>query len=93
MNGFTICRNLRDQHCTTPILILTALGEVEHRVQGLDSGADDYLTKPFAFAELEAACARCSGARVSRRRRSCNSWTSDSIHVHMRYFGVIASLP
>ena len=37
-----------------PILLLTALGEVDHRVTGLDTGADDYLTKPFAFRELEA---------------------------------------
>ncbi len=54
LNGFDVCRQLRDQRRTMPILLLTALGEVDHRVQGLDSGADDYLTKPFAFRELEA---------------------------------------
>jgi DNA-binding response OmpR family regulator len=54
LSGFDVCRQLRDQHRTMPILLLTALGEVDHRVQGLDSGADDYLTKPFAFRELEA---------------------------------------
>ncbi len=54
MNGFEICRQLRARKLTTPILILTALGEVDHRVRGLDIGADDYLTKPFAFRELEA---------------------------------------
>jgi two-component system response regulator PhoP len=41
----------------TPVLLLTALGEVQHRVEGLNAGADDYLTKPFAFAELVARLA------------------------------------
>ena len=54
LNGFEVCRQLRGRKRTTPILLLTALGEVDHRVTGLDSGADDYLTKPFAFRELEA---------------------------------------
>jgi DNA-binding response OmpR family regulator len=54
LNGFEVCRQLRDRRRTTPILLLTALGEVAHRVTGLDLGADDYLTKPFAFRELEA---------------------------------------
>jgi DNA-binding response OmpR family regulator len=54
LNGFEVCRQLRDRKRTTPILLLTALGEVAHRVTGLDLGADDYLTKPFAFRELEA---------------------------------------
>ncbi|WP_118973170.1 response regulator transcription factor [Taibaiella koreensis] len=54
MNGIEICRNLREQHNTTPILMLTALGSTENIVTGLDSGADDYLVKPFNFAELLA---------------------------------------
>lgn len=54
LNGFEICRQLRNKKRTMPILLLTALGEVDHRVAGLDSGADDYLTKPFAFRELDA---------------------------------------
>src|SRR6266481_4379403 len=54
LNGFEVCRQLRDRKRTTPILLLTALGEVANRVKGLDLGADDYLTKPFAFRELEA---------------------------------------
>jgi len=53
-NGFEICRHLRDHKRVMPILLLTALSEVDHRVKGLDMGADDYLTKPFAFQELEA---------------------------------------
>src|SRR5207237_140633 len=54
LDGLQVCRQLRDHKRTVPILLLTALGEVDHRVRGLDLGADDYLTKPFAFRELEA---------------------------------------
>jgi two-component system OmpR family response regulator len=52
--GFEVCRHLRSQGNTIPVLLLTARDAVEDRVFGLDSGADDYLTKPFAFAELSA---------------------------------------
>jgi DNA-binding response OmpR family regulator len=54
IDGREICRLLREQRQAVPILFLTALGEVEDRVRGLDLGADDYLAKPFAFRELEA---------------------------------------
>src|SRR5204862_7814597 len=54
IDGFETCRRLRDGGVWTPVLMLTARGSVEDRVTGLDSGADDYLVKPFAFAELLA---------------------------------------
>lgn len=54
MNGLEVCRNLRRQGLKTPILLLTARDAVEDRVKGLDSGADDYLVKPFAMSELLA---------------------------------------
>lgn len=54
IDGFNVCRTLRAREIQTPILMLTARGTVEDRVAGLDAGADDYLTKPFAFAELKA---------------------------------------
>lgn len=54
LNGFEVCRQLRNKKRTVPILFLTALGEVDDRVNGLNLGADDYLVKPFAFRELEA---------------------------------------
>jgi DNA-binding response OmpR family regulator len=53
-DGLDVCRDLRDQRLRTPILILTARDAVEDRVEGLDSGADDYLVKPFAIDELRA---------------------------------------
>jgi DNA-binding response OmpR family regulator len=52
--GFQVLRELRQAKVTTPVLLLTARDAVEDKVQGLDAGADDYLTKPFAFAELLA---------------------------------------
>jgi DNA-binding response OmpR family regulator len=54
MDGLTICKKLRNEGNHTPILILTAKGLVEDKVEGLNSGADDYLAKPFAFSELLA---------------------------------------
>jgi two-component system OmpR family response regulator len=54
VDGMTVLRTLRAAGNTTPVLMLTALGEVEHRVDGLRAGADDYLVKPFAFVELSA---------------------------------------
>src|SRR5439155_1719235 len=54
MNGFETCGRLRSEGVWTPVLMLTARDAVEDRVAGLDSGADDYLVKPFAFAELLA---------------------------------------
>lgn len=54
IDGLTVCQKLRDQQIVTPILMLTAKGEVEERVQGLNSGGDDYLVKPFSFEELVA---------------------------------------
>jgi len=54
IDGFETCRRLRGEHVWTPVLMLTARDGVEDRVQGLDTGADDYLVKPFSFAELLA---------------------------------------
>ncbi len=54
MDGMTICQKIREKEVHTPILILTAKGEIDDKVAGLNSGADDYLVKPFAFAELLA---------------------------------------
>lgn len=54
MDGLTVCRRLREIGLTTPVLMLTARGDVRDRVQGLDAGADDYLSKPFDLDELLA---------------------------------------
>ena len=54
MNGIEILKNLRSEKINTPVLLLTAKSEVEDKINGLDSGADDYLTKPFVTGELLA---------------------------------------
>ena len=54
IDGFSLCKDLRRQGNNTPILMLTAKSNLEDKVNGLDSGADDYLTKPFAFLELRS---------------------------------------
>ncbi len=54
LDGLSIVRKIREAELKTPVLILSALGDVDDRVQGLRAGGDDYLTKPFAFAELLA---------------------------------------
>lgn len=64
LDGLAVLKSLRASKNSTPALFLTALGEVEERVEGFEAGGDDYLTKPFAFAELSA--------RVSALGRRCD---------------------
>ena len=71
MNGFEVCRRLRAEGFNVPILMLTARGEETDRVRGLDLGADDYLTKPFSLAELQAR------VRALLRRRAMPSRLPD----------------
>lgn len=69
-DGKALCQRIRTQQITVPVLMLTARDEVRSRVQGLDAGADDYLTKPFEFEELLArvrALVRRHGLHKSRR--------------------------
>lgn len=69
-DGLTVLKRLREQGCTSPVVMLTARDAVADRVSGLESGADDYLVKPFAFAELLAR------VRVLLRR---NTIANDSV--------------
>ncbi|ETZ23920.1 response regulator transcription factor [Pedobacter sp. V48] len=75
INGIQICREVRKVNKNVSILMLTALGSTENIVTGLDSGADDYLVKPFKFAELEARI------RSLVRRRSTQGEAGNSIHI------------
>ncbi len=67
LNGIEVCQSLRRNRVDTPILLLTALDDVQDRVRGLDAGADDYLTKPFAFQELLARLRALGRRRVQAR--------------------------
>lgn len=67
IDGLEVCRRMRAAKCWSPILMLTALDGITERVAGLDAGADDYLTKPFSFAELHARL-RALGRRPATDR-------------------------
>ncbi len=67
LDGLSLIRSLREQGVDTPVLILSALGQVDDRVKGLRAGSDDYLTKPYAFSELLARI------EVLARRRAVSS--------------------
>jgi two-component system, OmpR family, copper resistance phosphate regulon response regulator CusR len=54
INGFEVCKTIRERHITTPVIMLTALGTTDDKILGFDSGVDDYLVKPFEFRELLA---------------------------------------
>lgn len=83
MDGLEVCRQLRQSGLEAPVLMLTARSLVEQRVEGLDAGADDYLTKPFELTELHArlralirrgltargAVLRCGPLEINRHRR------------------------
>ncbi len=71
LDGIVVLRSLRGCNPKMPILVLTAENRVEKRVECLDLGADDYLTKPFSFIELSARIRRCCAeANCQQRRRS-----------------------
>jgi DNA-binding response OmpR family regulator len=75
LDGLLLCRRLRESGNRTPTLLLTARNSVEDKVAGLDTGADDYLTKPFAFAELLArvrALLRRGGPQVPARLKAAD---------------------
>ena len=77
VNGWDIVRMLRSANKGMPILLLTALGTIEHRVKGLELGADDYLVKPFAFAELLARVRTPAARGGGDYRKSVSGCRSD----------------
>ncbi|PWJ57865.1 DNA-binding response OmpR family regulator [Dyadobacter jejuensis] len=80
MNGMEVCRNIRQSLNKVPIIMLTALGTTENIVSGLDAGADDYLTKPFKLAELEARIRTLVRRnKESETKPSEDSWAIDDL--------------
>lgn len=86
-DGYALCRALRTEGVLTPILFLTARGEVEDRIRGLDAGGDDYLRKPFALAELHArlrALGRRQGVAPPSQLRSGDTFIDFTARRMMR---------
>src|SRR5690554_6113002 len=74
--GFDLCRDFRTYNSETPVLMLTAFGELEDKVKGFNCGADDYLTKPFFMRELTIRI----NALVNRaKRKKSNTWKNNAI--------------
>lgn len=71
MSGLSVLKSARKAGVMTPVIVITALGEVYDRIEGLDSGADDYITKPFAFEELMA--------RIRSLGRRSGKWEEDAL--------------
>jgi DNA-binding response OmpR family regulator len=80
LDGFALCAELRRQANATPVLMLTAKGQIEDRVQGLDAGADDYLVKPFSTEELLARV-RAILRRVQRPARVVPALTLGDVKI------------
>ncbi|MDA3843511.1 MAG: response regulator transcription factor [Candidatus Kapabacteria bacterium] len=88
-DGFTILKEMRDAGVATPVMMLTARGATEERVQGLDLGADDYLAKPFSFEELAArlrSILRRSSPEKSTKLR-CGDLVLDTVSHFAYRFG------
>src|SRR4051794_16655900 len=80
LDGFALCAELRRRANSTPVLMLTAKGQIEDRVQGLDAGADDYLVKPFSTEELLARV-RALLRRVQRPARVVHALTLGEVKI------------
>ena len=89
-DGLEVCRNLRNERMRTPILLLTARDAVEDRVKGLDSGADDYLVKPFSIEELEARLHMCKHVTSSLPITSF-AWSRMPITIQLSLTGNLTS--
>jgi two-component system OmpR family response regulator len=90
MDGLAVLRRLRTAEVQKPAIMLTALGQISDRVEGLDAGADDYLTKPFAFSELAArinALTRRASPRQSQTRLSAGPMEMDLLSREVRRGG------
>ena len=91
MDGFTLARRLREERVSTPILMLTARSEVEDRVQGLNEGADYYLTKPFDTREL-LACVQALLRRQDPQGRAPLTYGNTALDLAARELGLMEQL-
>ncbi len=82
-NGYEICKNLRNHQINTPILMLTAFGEIEDKLEGFESGADDYLTKPFFIKELLARLKALLKRNLNRKEDYTESIIIEDLHIDL----------
>ena len=106
MNGIEVLNNLRREHINSPVILLTARSEVEDKINGLDSGADDYLTKPFVTGELLArvrALTRRKGEIVDdnqmdfngltlRKDTCCVAWQGNDVKLSLKEYQIMELL-
>jgi two-component system OmpR family response regulator len=95
MDGLAVLRRLRAAEIDTPVLLLTALGRIDDRVEGLEAGADDYLVKPFAFSELAArinAIARRGPINAPATKLECGPLSMDLLRREVRRDGELILL-
>ncbi len=95
-DGLSLIRTLRQSDITTPVIILSARDAIEDRVKGLQTGSDDYLTKPFAFSELHArvqALMRRHGGRSEPTRLAVGGLSLDLVSREVRRDGQVLELP
>lgn len=81
VDGFEVCRRMREGGSTVPVLMLTAKDEVENRVKGLDLGADDYLVKPFALEELLARVRALLRRKTEQQDNNGNRLTFEDLQL------------
>lgn len=82
MDGIQVCKHIRQHNLTVPIIMLTALDSTENIVSGLDSGADDYLVKPFKIAELAARLRTLMRRKNGEVQHKNNSFTIDDLELN-----------
>jgi two-component system OmpR family response regulator len=92
VDGVTVCRRMRAARVGTPVLMLTARGDVQDRVAGLDAGADDYLVKPFEIDELLARVRALGRRGAQGTKLTCGSLEIDRVARQVRIGGTALSL-
>jgi DNA-binding response OmpR family regulator len=92
VDGVTVCRRMRAARVDTPVLMLTARGDVKDRVAGLDAGADDYLVKPFEIEELLARVRALGRRAAGNTKLTCGSLEVDRVARQVRIGGATLAL-
>jgi DNA-binding response OmpR family regulator len=92
VDGVTVCRRMRAARVATPVLMLTARGDLKDRVAGLDAGADDYLVKPFEIEELLARVRALGRRAAANTKLTCGTLEVDRVARQVRISGATLAL-